>query len=55
MHTRIQLDPSAETSVRKGKDGTYEIVILDPNSECSGVIELSPQQLAAICEAASVM
>lgn len=48
MHTRIQLDPSATVSLRKGKDGSVEIVILDPNSECSAVVELSPEQLEAI-------
>lgn len=54
MHTRIQLDPSITVSLRKGEHGTVEIVLLDPDSECSGVIELSPQQFAAICEAPSV-
>jgi hypothetical protein len=54
MHTRIQLDPSAEISLRDGEDGAVEILVLDPNSECSSVIELSPQQLAALCEEASV-
>ncbi len=54
MHTRLQLDPSAEISLRPGRDGAVEVVILDPNSECSAVIEMSPQQLAALCEQASV-
>jgi hypothetical protein len=54
MHTHLQLDPSAQVSLRPGKDGAIEIVILGPDSDdWSGVIELSPRQLAAICEAAS--
>ncbi len=48
MHTRIQLDPSATIHLRTGRDNALEIVILDPNSECSSVIELSPTQLEAI-------
>ena len=54
MHTRIQLDPTDTISLRPSRDGAVEIVILDPRGECSTVIELSPQQLAALCEQASV-
>lgn len=54
LHTRLQLDPRAELSLRPGRDGTVEIVVLDPDSECSVVIEMSPQQLAGLCEEASV-
>jgi hypothetical protein len=53
MAIDIQLDPSAEVSVRPGAGGTSEIVIQGPSSDASGVIELSNQQLAAICEDAS--
>ncbi|GAB3437424.1 hypothetical protein [Actinophytocola sediminis] len=48
IHTRIQLDPGAEISLRAGSNGTVEVVIQDPGSECSSVIEMSPEQLAAI-------
>lgn len=54
IHTRMQLDPFAEVSLRPGADGAVEILILDPQGDASGVIEMSPQQLATICEAASV-
>lgn len=51
MHTKLQLDPTATISLRTGRDGAIEVVILDPNSECSTVIELSPKQLQAIRQA----
>ena len=54
IHTRMQLDPSAEVSVRLGADGTVEVLILDLQGDASGVIEMSPKQMATICEAASV-
>lgn len=53
MHTRLQLDPSAQLSLRPGRDGTFEILVLDGDCSHSTVIELSPQQLAALCEEAS--
>jgi len=40
MHNRIQLDTTAEISVRDGSNGTTEVVILDSASEASIVIEL---------------
>lgn len=40
MHTRLQLDITAEISIRDGANGTTEIVILDTTSEASTVIEL---------------
>lgn len=54
IHTRLQLDPGAEISLRPGSGGTVEIVVLDPSSEASLVVELTPEQLAGICEAAAV-
>ncbi|GAB3705990.1 hypothetical protein GCM10027598_07810 [Amycolatopsis oliviviridis] len=49
MHTRLQLDPSAEISVRYDvSSDVWEIVALDPRSECSAVIELTTQQLLSI-------
>lgn len=54
IHARLQLDPGAQLSLRPGRDGAVEILVLDLNSECSAVIELSPQQLASLCEEASV-
>lgn len=52
MH-RLQLDPNAQFSLRAG-DGTVEIVVRDSGGECTNIIEMSPQQLAALCEEASV-
>ncbi|MFD8497998.1 hypothetical protein [Amycolatopsis sp. NPDC059657] len=54
IHTRLQLDPGAQISLRSGRDGAVEIVVLDPASEALCVIEMSPKQLAALCEEASV-
>lgn len=54
IHTRIQVDPGADVSVRGGENGTVEILILDESGDASAVVNLSPKQLAAICEAASV-
>jgi len=54
IHTRMQLDPSAEVSVRLGADGSVEVLVLDPQGDASGVIGMSPKQMATICEAASV-
>lgn len=54
MHTRIQTDPTDQISLRSGSDGAVEIVILDPRSDGSTVISMTPQQLAALCEEASV-
>jgi len=50
MHTRLQLDLSARITLRQGNGDAIEVVILDPNSECSTVIELSPAQLAVIAQ-----
>jgi len=47
IHTRLQLDPTAEVSVRWTGDA-YEIVVLDPASEASAVISLSTDQLDEI-------
>lgn len=52
MHTRIQLDPTAQIQLRDGADGV-EIVITDPTSEASTVIDMTPQQLASLAEQAS--
>lgn len=55
IHSRLQLDPGAQLSLRPGSnENVVEILILDPRSECSAVIELSRQQLAGLCEEASV-
>ncbi|WP_161780903.1 hypothetical protein [Amycolatopsis orientalis] len=49
MHTRIQLDPSAEISIRPAAESdVWEIVVLDPRSDCSAVIELTTPQLLSI-------
>lgn len=50
MHTRIQLDITAELSVREGENGTYEIVVLDPHSESSTVLEVFPAQAQQILD-----
>jgi hypothetical protein len=48
MHTRIQLDPHAEVSFRRGKDGAVEMVILDPRSENSAVVEMTREHFDAM-------
>lgn len=48
IHTRLQLDPGANVTVRDGKDGAYEIAIFDTQGDASAVIELSAEQLVAI-------
>ncbi|NUT53260.1 MAG: hypothetical protein HOV94_39145 [Saccharothrix sp.] len=54
IHSRVQLDPTAQLSVRPGRDGAVEILALDPHSDCSTVIELSPTQLDTLRRAAEV-
>uniref|UniRef100_UPI003F494CC4 hypothetical protein n=1 Tax=Amycolatopsis sp. CA-290885 TaxID=3239925 RepID=UPI003F494CC4 len=56
MHTRLQLDVTAQLSLRDASNPKFvEIFVSDPNSgDASMVIELSRQQLAALCEEASV-
>lgn len=54
IHTRLQLDPNAKLSLRAGQNGTVEVVILDPASEASCVIEMTHQQLAVLAEKANV-
>lgn len=52
-HSRLQLEPTDTLSVQPGRDGTVEIVVLNEWCDCSAVIELTPKQLAALCEQAS--
>jgi hypothetical protein len=53
IHTRLQLDPFAQVSVRPRPDGRFEVVVLEQDGDASAVIELSGEQLAKVCEAAS--
>jgi hypothetical protein len=55
IHTKLQLDPTAEISLRTAGQGTkddevqvIEIVVVDPDGEASAVIELSAAQYNAI-------
>jgi hypothetical protein len=50
MHTRLQLGHHDQVSLRAG-DGAVEIVVRDSGGECTSIIEISPQQLAALCDA----
>ncbi len=52
MDARIQVNPTDTINVRDRGDGEWEIVILDPRSECSAVIRLAPAQLRRIAELA---
>lgn len=45
MHTRIQLDITAQISIREGVNGTKEIVIFDGSGDASMVIELMGKQV----------
>ncbi|QFU87894.1 hypothetical protein [Amycolatopsis sp. YIM 10] len=48
MHFHLQLDPGAEFLLRQNEDGTFEILITEPSSENSTVIELSGPQVMAL-------
>lgn len=54
IHTRLQLDPRAELSLRVGRNDTVEILVIEPDSDASCVIEMSSKQFAGLCEDASV-
>jgi hypothetical protein len=51
IHTRLQLDPNAQVTVRDGAEGTYEILVLEPAGDASAVINVTPEHLDAICKA----
>jgi hypothetical protein len=51
IHSRLQLDPNADVTVRDGADGTYEIVVLEPAGDASAVINLTAEHLDTICKA----
>lgn len=51
LHTRIQLDTTAEFSTRPGQNGKTEIVVIDPHGDASLVIELMDKQVDALRQA----
>ena len=50
MHSRIQLDVTAQLSVRECGNGRYEIVAFDPHGESTVGMELFPEQAQAILD-----
>ncbi|MFE2755658.1 hypothetical protein ACFXGA_27025 [Actinosynnema sp. NPDC059335] len=51
IHSRIQLDPTAQISVRPGTDGAIDIVALDSNGDASAVISMTPAQINTVRQA----
>jgi hypothetical protein len=52
IHSRTQIDPTAQISVRPGTDGAVDIVALDPHGDASAVISMSPTQFDTLRQAA---